>query len=240
MKFKIGDRVRLNSKITSFNYGRGGVSYDEIGKIISSKDHVVNVNFPSHNLWRGLVDEIVLITASENKGVLDKIDRYIINENATIIFWKDGIKTISKVDTEDTFNKEIGFMLAVYKYLGLYHIQTRCSKTELKRQLECIKQEKLYDFLFIEFNKYTFKDTNKSRKYLSELKVENANKKEKIEILTTKEDHKMIFRKDIFIKKEGFASYEDNQGWVDECDGREVINNRIGLYIIKQQWCEVL
>lgn len=116
----------------------------------------------------------------ENRGIIDKIDRYIINENATIIFWKDGRKTISKVDKEDIFNKEIGFMLAVYKYLGLYEVKTKWSKTELKKQLECVKTDKLYDFLFIEFNKYTFKDTNKAKRYLNELKVENhKQKKEK-------------------------------------------------------------
>lgn len=115
--------------------------------------------------------------AKEDRGVLDKIDRYIINENATIIFWKDGNKTISRVDVEDVFNKEIGFMLAVYKYLALYSIKTVWSKTELKKELECVKTDKLYDFLFITFNKFTFKDTNKTKRYLSELKVEKSKKK---------------------------------------------------------------
>ena len=33
MKFKIGDRVRLNRNKKEFYYLRGGVSYDEIGTI---------------------------------------------------------------------------------------------------------------------------------------------------------------------------------------------------------------
>lgn len=116
--------------------------------------------------------------SKEDRGVLEKMDRYIINENATIIFWKDGTKTISRVDAEDTFDKEIGFMIAVYKYLGANYTTPRWSKTELRKQLNCVKGSKLYDFLFINFNKYSFQDTNKAKKFLSELKVEKTKKKE--------------------------------------------------------------
>lgn len=125
------------------------------------------------------------ITNKEFRGIIDIIDRYIINKHATIIFWKDGNKTISKVDSEDTFNKEIGFMLAVYKYLCLYYKNPVLSKTELKKQLECIKEDQLYNFLFIIFNKYTFEDTVKSKRYLNELKLEKKKQKqrEKLEVL---------------------------------------------------------
>lgn len=212
----------------------------------------------------------------EDIGVLDKIDRYIINENATIIFWKDGNKTISKVDTEDVFNKEIGFMLAVYKYLALFATDPIWSKTEIKKSLDCIKTDRLYDFLFITFNKFTFKDTNKSKRYLSELKIEKGKKKAKrntnshkintidnltileeklnleqkkdIEILEEtckkiKEENKetkKIFSKEKFIEAEGEKAYlGTSRGWVDKCDGEEVINGRINCYTIQDAWCEV-
>lgn len=172
-------------------------------------------------------------STKEDRGVLDKIDRYIINKNATIIFWKDGNKTISRVDVEDVFNKEIGFMLAVYKYLGPYGVKTKWSKSELKKELDCIKAEKMYDYLFINFNKYTFKDTNKAKRYLSELKVEKSKKKSRTNVNAS--EHKKIFSKEKFIEKEG----ENHYLWVDECDGKEVINGRIGCYLIVDEWCEV-
>ena len=119
-----------------------------------------------------------------DKGILNDMDRYIINENATVIFWKNGKKTIAKLDAEDKFDKEIGFMLACYKYMALYKNSKVYSKSEMKKELACVKNSKFYDFLFICFNKYTFNDVNKSKKFLEQLKVEKTKvKEEKIEIL---------------------------------------------------------
>lgn len=121
---------------------------------------------------------------NEDKGILNHMDRYIINENATVIFWKNGKKTIAKLDAEDKFDKEIGFMLACYKYMALYKNSRLYSKSEMKKELACIKNSKFYDFLFICFNKYTFNDVNKSKKFLEQLKVEKPKvKEEKIEVL---------------------------------------------------------
>ena len=43
------------------------------------------------------------------------IDRVIFNDPATIVFWKDGTKTIVKCHPEDTFDEEIGFMCCYLK-----------------------------------------------------------------------------------------------------------------------------
>ena len=40
------------------------------------------------------------------------LDKYIINENATILFWSDNTKTISKRHEDDKFDKELGFLFA--------------------------------------------------------------------------------------------------------------------------------
>lgn len=63
MKLKVGDKVKLNKNVKSFNYGKGIVSYDEIGEIlsISYDNKSVYVNFPSHREWHGLEKELVLI-----------------------------------------------------------------------------------------------------------------------------------------------------------------------------------
>lgn len=100
---------------------------------------------------------------------IDKISKYIINNKAVIIFWKDGNKTIAKLDEKDTFDKEVGFMLAFHKYITLY--KATISKSEMKKTYECISNDKFKDYLFIMFNRFSFKNTIKARKYLEELEV---------------------------------------------------------------------
>lgn len=46
------------------------------------------------------------------------IDRVIFNEPATIILWKDGIKTVVKTQDGEPFDKEKGFLMAIAKYLN--------------------------------------------------------------------------------------------------------------------------
>lgn len=70
MKFKIGDKVRLNKNKKEFKYRRGPVSYDEIGTIETvDKDEYV-VNFPSHSCWHGKENELELVTTTFTKSDL--------------------------------------------------------------------------------------------------------------------------------------------------------------------------
>ena len=96
----------------------------------------------------------------------EKVERYIINEGATIIFWDDGSKTISKRDKKDKFDKELGFLFAYFygKYKG--------SKASMRRVLHTIDYKKIKTFLF-EFyvNNSENNDYEKARKYLSNLNV---------------------------------------------------------------------
>lgn len=97
-----------------------------------------------------------------------KVDKYIINEGATIIFWNDGSKTISKRNKKDKFDKELGFLFAYFygKYKG--------SKASMKRVLDTVDYNKIKTFLF-EFyvNDIGENDYTKARNYLKNLKVEN-------------------------------------------------------------------
>ena len=62
MKFKVGDKVKINKKIISFKYGKGGVSPDVIGKIIGVReDNEYYVDFPSVRCWHGLEKELELV-----------------------------------------------------------------------------------------------------------------------------------------------------------------------------------
>lgn len=101
----------------------------------------------------------------EDDYMIDRIKKYIINDKAVIIFWKDGNKTVAVCDKEDTYDKELGFLIAFFKYANRHE-----SKSELKRLFTYIKDENLKDYLLIIFNRFTFKDYEKSRKYLKNLK----------------------------------------------------------------------
>ena len=72
-----------------------------------------------------LLDEIFGDAANETKKWensvdLDKeIDHVVFNDPATVVFWKDGTKTVTKCHTGDTFNKETGLaMCSVRKLTG--------------------------------------------------------------------------------------------------------------------------
>lgn len=95
-----------------------------------------------------------------------EIDRYIINENATIIFWDDGTKTISKRHKQDKFDKELGFLFAYFykKYKG--------TKASRKRVIDCIDYKKIKTFLFEFYVNDSETTPDQARRYLSELIVD--------------------------------------------------------------------
>lgn len=63
---------------------------------------------------------------SESNINLDKeIDHVVFNNPATIVFWKDGTKTVTKCHSEDTFNKETGLAMCIIRKLtGNKHYNT--------------------------------------------------------------------------------------------------------------------
>ena len=51
---------------------------------------------------------------------VDLPERYIINKNATILFWKNGKKTIVKRCESDEFNPRLAFLTAFFQhYCGM-------------------------------------------------------------------------------------------------------------------------
>ena len=92
-KFKIGDKVKLNPEISDFKYGRGKVTYDEIGeiiKLVGVDDYYVE--FPNHEHWHGRGNDVVLVDEVENTSVeyefvfkttqleVNKVNNMIINK----------------------------------------------------------------------------------------------------------------------------------------------------------------
>lgn len=70
----------------------------------------------------------------ENK--LPKLpERYIINQNATILFWGDGTKTIVKKSKDDKYDKEKAFLIAYFhKHCGTSRNQANKYLKELKEE----------------------------------------------------------------------------------------------------------
>lgn len=104
-----------------------------------------------------------LNTTTINENI--ELEKYIINENATILFWDDETKTISKRHKEDEFDKELGFLYAYFykKYKG--------NKASMKRVLDCIDFNNIKTFLLEFYINDSGKSREQAKKYLSNLVV---------------------------------------------------------------------
>lgn len=61
--------------------------------------------------------------------------RYIINKDATILFWNDGTKTVVKRSKNDTYDKRLGFLIAYFqKNCGM-------SKNKANKYLDNLEEE---------------------------------------------------------------------------------------------------
>lgn len=66
MKFKVGDKVKLNKNVKKFKYGKGIVGYDETGTIIEIDRYKdICVDFPSYWEWAGTEEELVLVNGKK-------------------------------------------------------------------------------------------------------------------------------------------------------------------------------
>ena len=85
MKFKIGDKVKLNKNIKDFRYGRAGVSYEEIGTIIEINKYRYTVDFPSHVSWDGTEEELVLAEYTYEDLKKSPIGTKVTFENGAVL-----------------------------------------------------------------------------------------------------------------------------------------------------------
>lgn len=96
-------------------------------------------------------------------------ERYILNENACICFWKDGTKTVSIKHKEDIFDKEFGFLMCCFQ-----HYNAKLSRNKRKKILSWIKQEYIKEYLFDMFVEKNEMTINEAKAYLRNLKVEKS------------------------------------------------------------------
>lgn len=72
---------------------------------------------------------------SENLLVNQLPEKYIINKNATILFWGDESKTVIKRNITDEYDKKLAFLIAYFqKHSGL-------SKTQANKYLNSLADE---------------------------------------------------------------------------------------------------
>lgn len=117
MKFKVGDKVKLNENIKYFKYGKGGVGYDELGTIIEIDCHKdICVKFPTLSDWNGVEEELVLVNRDKffkklpnnftgtlevengyivEKEILDDVEKEYLN--AVIRPFRNKVKCIKKL-----------------------------------------------------------------------------------------------------------------------------------------------
>ena len=103
-KFKVGDKVKLNKLIGNFKYGKGGVNFKTIGKIIGiTENNEYYVDFPVCGCWHGREKELVLVKEKYDYEDLKKspVGTKITFENGKVFFRikeKEGIDAF----TDDT------------------------------------------------------------------------------------------------------------------------------------------
>jgi len=162
-KYKVGDKVRIVSKWNNKSMENlEGLMDKWLGQIMTIDECGKNVRGDSyyrmkeHNhewAWNdycieGLADECtqtITITADKitlsGGNILCKAEilpkRYIINKNATILFWNDGTKTVVKKSKDDAYDIAKGFLWAYFlKTSGM-------SRTKANKYIENIVKEKL-------------------------------------------------------------------------------------------------
>lgn len=136
-KFKVGDKVRIKKnceKIEDFRCGFSSDMKKYEGEICEIKDICFNGKGASvtgnYYTW-----DIRALEFVSNKTEVEDLDRYIINDGATILFWDDGTKTIVKRTKEDKFDKRVAFLTAYFqKNSGL-------SRTKANKFLANLKVE---------------------------------------------------------------------------------------------------
>ncbi len=83
----------------------------------------------------GLLSDEVRLTCNQKEEKLKVPKKYIINKEATILFWEDNTKTIVKRSSNDEYNKKLAFLIAYFqKHCGL-------SKTKANEYLDSLVDE---------------------------------------------------------------------------------------------------
>ena len=59
--------------------------------------------------------EYNIVDIKRRAGLDELVEKVVFNDPITIVFWKDGTKTVSKASNEDRFDKETGLVMAIIR-----------------------------------------------------------------------------------------------------------------------------
>ena len=125
----------------------GSNEYKEIGEVRRIDIEESPMRMPTVDVSAATIKSIVydkginnvsefLVSLSEGKIQVELPKHYIINDGATILFWKDGTKTIVKRASDDEFNPRLAFLTAFFqRYCGM-------SKNKANKYLASLQVEK--------------------------------------------------------------------------------------------------
>lgn len=111
---------KANVKDTSIQTNPMGITYDDVAKyyqndnpiIKQAAKDIINSIYGAHS--KTLKEEIQMKTKS--KIAYNPIKKVIFNDPATIVFWKDGTKTIVKNQEGTEFDPEKGLAMAICRH----------------------------------------------------------------------------------------------------------------------------
>jgi hypothetical protein len=94
-----------------FSHPRTATTYSSACRLIDDGCFYHSDPNPIREAYKALTMTI----KKERNNNMPKIKEVIFNNPATIIYWRDGTKTVVKCQPEDTYDKEKGFMAAYMK-----------------------------------------------------------------------------------------------------------------------------
>ena len=132
------------------------MAWQPIKTTVDSSFTVTDIISKAKKEMEKTIKEETGIDISKGKITIPLPEHYIINENACILFWKNGEKTVVKKCADDTFNPRLAFLTAFFqhyinfskskanKYLA--SLQVEVKEVKPKQKPKHMKEEKKLKF----------------------------------------------------------------------------------------------
>lgn len=84
--------------------------------MIKSDGTIEGTGVPEYSNWgQWLTQYIAQPAEQKERKIMPEIKNVIFNDPATVIYWKDGTKSVVKVQNCDEYSKEVGFAMCIIK-----------------------------------------------------------------------------------------------------------------------------
>ena len=124
---KLGVPVSIEEKNDSFVVENLGI---EVSEVVNKNEFLYETRYGKY---------------TSEKGQVELPTRYIINQDATILFFSDGSKVVVKRCKDDEFNPRLAFLTAFFqKYCGMS--KNKANKYLASLQVEDVKNSKEKDY----------------------------------------------------------------------------------------------